>query len=97
MQPDVVVMFDVAGDDPLGVAQRKGRAGSDALGFDGAMPAFDLAVGLWIERRDLGVGHAGNADEFLEILGDELRPDPLGRLARRPAGAVMTRGRTSAI
>ena len=37
------------------------------------MPAFDLAVGLRVIGRGSDVGHAGDADELLEVLGDELR------------------------
>ncbi len=46
---------------------------ADAFALDGLVPAFDLAVGLGIVGRGLHVGHAGDADELLEVLGDELR------------------------
>ncbi len=36
------------------------------------MQAFDLAVGLRVVGRGFDVGHAGDADELLEVLGDEL-------------------------
>ena len=36
------------------------------------MPAFDFAVGLRVVGRGFDVGHAGDADELLEVLGDEL-------------------------
>src|SRR5205823_3732293 len=36
-------------------------------------PALDLTVGLRIKRGSSDVRHAGEADEFLEIAGDELR------------------------
>jgi hypothetical protein len=37
------------------------------------MVAFELAVTLGIIGRRPHMGHAGDADEFLEVLGDELR------------------------
>ena len=37
------------------------------------MPAFDLAVALRIIGRGFYVRHARDADELLEVLGDELR------------------------
>ena len=36
------------------------------------MPALDFAVALRIIRRGPHVGHAVDADEFLEVLGDKL-------------------------
>src|SRR3990172_10358457 len=38
------------------------------------MPAFDLAVGLRVEGRSPDVRHAREADEFLEVTGNELWP-----------------------
>jgi hypothetical protein len=37
------------------------------------VPALDLAVRLWVVRRGAHVGHAGEPNELLEVLGDELR------------------------
>jgi hypothetical protein len=72
MQADGVVMDDVVGDDAAGIAERQGHENADALALDGFVPAFDFAVGLRIIGRSLDMGHAGDADEFLEVLGDEL-------------------------
>ena len=36
------------------------------------MPAFDLAVGLGIERGSSDVSLARNADQLLEVASDEL-------------------------
>src|SRR5437867_3895914 len=59
---------------------------SDTLAFQRLVPAFDLAVRLRIERRGPDVSHAAEADEFLEVAGDELRPvvrDDAGRGPRK--------------
>ena len=72
MQTDVVVMGDVIRHDPSGIVEREGHQDTDAFALDGLVPAFDLAVGLGIVGRSLDVRHAGDADELLEVLGDEL-------------------------
>ena len=41
--------------------------------FESFLPAFDLAVALGVVRRGFHMGHTADADEFLEVLGDELR------------------------
>ena len=73
VQADVVVMGDVIGRRAAGVVERERHLDADALALDGFVPAFDLAVGLRIVGRGSDVGHAGDADELLEVLGDELR------------------------
>jgi len=65
-------MSDVIGDEASGVVGGEGDIDTDAFGLDGFVPAFDFAVGLGIVRRGFDVGHAGDADEFFEVLGDEL-------------------------
>ena len=66
-------MCDVFGDDVVGRRRaRAARVDADAFALEGFVPAFDLAVGLGIVGRGLDVGHAGDADELLEVLGDEL-------------------------
>jgi len=65
-------MDGVIGDDAAGVVERQGYLEADALALYGFMPAFDLAVGLRVVRRGFDVGHAGDADELLEVFGDEL-------------------------
>ena len=84
VQADVVVVADEVEDDASGVVQREGNCDADALAFEGFVPAFDFAVGLRIVRRGFDVGHAGDADELFEVLGDELGPvvgDDAGRFA----------------
>jgi len=73
VQADVVVVFDVIGDDASGVVEGEWHQGPDAIALERFVPAFDFAVGLRIVGRGAGVGHAGDADELFEILGDELR------------------------
>ena len=74
VQADVVVMGDEVGDEASGVVGGEGHLGADAVALEGFVPAFDFAVGLGIVGRGAHVGHAGDADEFFEVLGDELRP-----------------------
>ena len=38
------------------------------------MEAFDFAVALGVVGRGFDVGHAADADEFLEVFGEELGP-----------------------
>ena len=73
MQPDVVVVGNELLHHPPGIVKGKRYAGANALSLDGGMKSFQLAVGLWIIRRRPHVRHAGEPDEFLEILGNELR------------------------
>ena len=85
IQANSVVMFDILGNDPSGVLQRQRNLDADALALEGFVPAFDLAIALGIISRSTYMGHAGDADEFFEILGDELR-SVVGDDARRDAG-----------
>ena len=85
VQADVVVMGDEVGDDAAGVVERQRDLDADALALEGLVPAFDLAVALRIVGRGPDVGHAGDADELLEVLGDELRA-VVGDDAWRDAG-----------
>jgi hypothetical protein len=50
----------------------KRGAGADAVGFERFLPAFDLAVGLGLVGGSFHMGKPGDADEFLEVLRDEL-------------------------
>ena len=45
VQADFVVMRDEVGHDAPRVLNRQGRAGANAIGFDGAVKSFQLAVG----------------------------------------------------
>src|SRR5262249_55623077 len=58
---------------------------ADALLLEDAMPALDLAVALRVVRRGPRVRHAAEADELLEITGNELRA-VVGDDPRRHAG-----------
>src|SRR3990172_8708610 len=51
VQPDGVVMLDVTRDQAAGILERKRATRTKAFGFEGLMPAFDLAVRLRIEGR----------------------------------------------
>jgi len=74
VQPDGLVMLDVTFDQAAGILERERATGTKAFGFQGLLPAFDLAVRLRVEGRSPDVRHAGEADEFLKVAGDELRP-----------------------
>ena len=66
-------MVGVVGDDAASVVEGERHQDADALALECFVPAFDLAVGLGIVGRGSDVGHAGDADELLEVFGDELR------------------------
>ncbi len=70
VQADGVVVLEVTADQAASILERKRAAGTKALGFERLMPAFDLAVGLRVERRSPDVGHAGEANELLEVAGE---------------------------
>jgi hypothetical protein len=74
VQSEFVILRDVFGNDASCFVEGKRDAGADAVGFDGFVPAFELAVGLGVIGRGTDMGHAGDADELLEVLGDELGP-----------------------
>src|SRR5947209_707264 len=65
-------MSDVLRDEPACIVQGQRHLGADAIPLDRAVEAFDLPVGLWIVRRGFNVSHAADADEFFEVLSDEL-------------------------
>ena len=72
VESDVVVVEDEIIDDAACVVEGEGNEGADAIALEGFVPAFDFAVGLGVIGRGFDVGHSGDADEFLEVLGDEL-------------------------
>ena len=72
VQADMVVMVDEIGDDAARLVEGERHLNADAIALEGFVPTFDLAVGLGIVRTGAHMGHAGNADELLEVLGDEL-------------------------
>ena len=73
VQTDLVVVLDVIGDDPSRVFQRQRDLGANALALDRFVEAFELAVALRIIGRSPDLGHAGDANELLEVFGDERR------------------------
>jgi hypothetical protein len=52
--------------------QWQGHFHADVIAFDSFVPAFDLAVRLRVIGRSFDMGHTGDANDFLEVLGDEL-------------------------
>src|SRR4051794_15837026 len=73
VQADGIVVLDEACHDAAGVLQGQGRPGADTIFLENPVPAFNLAVALGVVGRGLHMGHAAQADELLEIPGDELR------------------------
>ncbi len=90
MKPYLVVMHHVLADDSPGVLQRERRARANALAFDGAVKAFDLAVALRIVGRRPHMRHAAQSHVLLEFLGDKLRA-VVADDARRFARELFTR------
>ena len=72
VQAHGVVVLDEASDKAAGLFEVERSAGADAVGFERFMPAFDLAVGLGVVGGGFHMGEPGDADEFLEVFGDEL-------------------------
>ena len=67
VQTGVVVVVHEAGDGVAGLL-KGGRLGdADGAALDGLVVALDFTVGLRIVGRGSDVGHAGDADEFLEV------------------------------
>jgi len=73
VQSDRVVVLHKARDQTSGILDRERRTRTDRGVFDGTVPALYLSVALGIIGRGPHVGHAADADELLEITGDELR------------------------
>ena len=73
VQPNVVVIFGELADNPPRVSERKRRFWADAFALERLMKALDFTVALRIKRRSAHVCHPGQADEFFEVAGDELR------------------------
>jgi len=72
MQTNRVVVFDKLAHDPSGIFRSQRRSGTNAFFLEEAMPAFDFTVALRVVRRSPRMRHAADADELLEIPGDEL-------------------------
>ena len=72
MQSNGVVAVDVRGDSASGLINGTRAGRPNALAFQTAVPAFELAVGLGIVGTGPNMGHAHDADELLEVPGNEL-------------------------
>ena len=64
VQAHRVVLVHELGHDTASVLKVEWRLVTDALAFDGLVPAFDFAIALWVERRRAHVGHPTEAHEF---------------------------------
>lgn len=67
-----VVMDDEIGDELASLLQGLGALRADATGLQGLVKPLDLSVRLRIVRAGSNVSDADQADEFLEITGNEL-------------------------
>ena len=72
MQSNSVVAVDVHGDSASGFINGTRAGRPNALAFETAVPAFELAVGLGVVGTGPNMGHAHDADELLEVPGNEL-------------------------
>ena len=73
VQADVVVMLDEGRDSASRFLERGGTRRANALPFERSVPAFELAIGLRVLGARAHVGDPHDADELLEVPGDELR------------------------
>lgn len=73
VESDGVVVGDEGVDGAAAVVVGERGLGAYGVGFEGLMPTLEFSVGLRVVRGGADVGHAGDADEFLEIAGDEPR------------------------
>ncbi len=73
VQANRTVMLDILGYDAQGFLQRLRRLQSDAFGLGGLVPTLHLAVALRIVGAGSHMGHARQANELFEVLGNELR------------------------
>src|SRR6266581_3471225 len=84
VKPNRIVMGYPQAHDPLRILQRQRHSRTDALGLYGFVPSLDLPIRLRIVRRCFHMRHPADADEFLEVLRNELRSvvryDPRPRL-----------------
>ena len=73
VQANVVVMLHITLYQAPCIFQRQRRSRPNAFAFHRLVPALDLAVRLWIIRGGSDVRHARDANELLEVVGNELR------------------------
>lgn len=69
----VLVVFDEAVDESSRFVEREGQVVPQAIAFERAVPALELAVGLRVVGTRSDVGNAVQADELPKIFGQELR------------------------
>ena len=72
MQTHRVVVRDEIRDTRAGLRDGTGTGRTDALAFETAMPAFQLAVGLGVVGAGADMCDPHETDELLEVPGDEL-------------------------
>ncbi len=72
MQSNGVVAVNVRGESAPGLINGTRAGRPNTLTFEAAVPAFELAVGLGIVGTGPNMGHAHDADELLEVPGNEL-------------------------
>jgi hypothetical protein len=86
------VAADVAIDQASGGVHGEWSAGPNALRFECAVSALDLAIALWVIRRCSHMRPAGDPDELLEVTSAELRTivadDPGMHVGVPPAGTL---------
>src|SRR4051794_13033764 len=68
-----VVMSHELGNQAPSILQAQGGLDADALSFQGLEPPLHLPVALGIIWRCSDMSHSADADELLEVSGDELR------------------------
>jgi hypothetical protein len=80
VEPNGVVSRDILCHKSPGIVKRKRRLRANAFSFERLVKTFQFAVRLRIIGRCSYMGHPGQSDEFLEVLGNELwsvvRDDP---------------------
>src|SRR5512135_307707 len=91
VQANRVVVRHELGDQSSSIVHAQGGLDADALSYQGLEPPLHLAVALRVVWRGFDMSYSADADELLEVPGDELRavvrddPRPLaGVLLARP-------------
>src|SRR5438093_3739169 len=72
MKTNAVVVADEVAHDSLGILQAERSFGTNGVLFEGAVEALEFAIALRVVRGGEDVGGLPEADEFLEVAGDEL-------------------------
>jgi hypothetical protein len=74
LDPNLVVMVDKITNHPLGIFKCEWGFGPDGLFFEGSVVTFQFAIALWVIGRTQDMGALPQADKFLEVFDNELRP-----------------------